>query len=57
MSKNDDENTSFIIRRIPRDLWGKVRDKAYGEGLSIRDYILKTLKKETAPWQKTETGK
>jgi len=53
------ENTSFLLRRIPKDLWGKVKHKAYAEGNTVRDLILNLLEKDTKTWQekKTETEK
>ena len=57
MSPNDEENTSFLLRNVPRELWGKVKSKAYMKGLSVRAFIIQTLEKEVTSWQKTEMAK
>jgi len=46
-----EESTTFLLRNVPRDLWGKVKHKAYEEGLTIREYLIFLLKKDTATWR------
>jgi hypothetical protein len=46
-----EESTVFLLRNIPRDLWGKVKHKAYEDGYSIREYILRLLEKDTKTWR------
>lgn len=53
-----EENTSFLIRTIPRDLWGKVKHRAFDRGLSVRAYIIDLLERDTVSWRiKMETEK
>lgn len=53
-----EESTTFLLRNVERGLWGRVKHKAYEEGLTIREYIILLLKKDTASWQeKTGTGR
>lgn len=55
----DNEHTSFLLRGVPKDLWGRVKHKAYTEGVSVREYIFRLLTKDTQSWQvkKTEMEK
>ena len=36
--------TSYILRKIPNDLWKKAKAKAWSEGRTIRWVIIKLLK-------------
>ena len=49
--KDTEESTSFLLRNVDRDLWGRVKHKAYEQGLSVREYIIGLLKKDTAAWR------
>ena len=35
--------TSYLLRDVPKDFWGEVRNLAYQEGISIRDLIIGEL--------------
>ena len=37
------DTTSYLLRDIPKDFWGKVRNLSYQEGISIKDLIMEAL--------------
>ena len=38
--------TAFLIRSIPKTLWAKVREVAYSQNLTIRDYVMEVIKED-----------
>lgn len=53
MNKNKKKNlseesntTSYLLRDIPRDKWKEVRDAAYNQHMSIKDFIMKVIEDE-----------
>jgi len=55
MARNTEESTTFLLRNIPRDLWGKVKHHAFNRGISVRDLIIQLLRKEVITWRAEET--
>lgn len=41
------EKTTYLLRDVDKSLWGKVKTKSYSKGMTIRDFILQTLKEAT----------
>jgi len=56
MARNTEESTNFLLRNIPRDLWGKVKHHAFNRGVSVRELIIQLLRKEVITWQTEETA-
>lgn len=54
--KMSEDSVTYLLRGIPRELWGKVKGKAYEQGMTLREYILMLLEKETITWQEKQMG-
>lgn len=37
------KTTTYLLRDIPKDFWGKVRNLAYEEGITIKELIMEEL--------------
>jgi predicted DNA binding CopG/RHH family protein len=46
-----EKKSSYLIRDVPPDLWDRVKHTAISKGMTIKDYIISVLEKETKSWR------